>query len=53
MQIKKYHSGWIWTGDIMGFALIQFSGSPKFQGKINEKKIKNKTIIIFRASFEK
>lgn len=26
---KKYHSGWIWTGVIIGLAGIKLSGSPK------------------------
>ena len=30
--IKKYHSGWIWTGVTRGFAGIKFSGSPNTQG---------------------
>ena len=30
--IKKYHSGWIWTGVTKGFAGIKFSGSPKVHG---------------------
>jgi len=31
--IKKYHSGWIWTGVTRGLAGIKFSGSPNIQGK--------------------
>jgi len=31
--IKKYHSGWIWTGVTNGFAGIKFSGSPNIHGK--------------------
>lgn len=30
--IKKYHSGWMWTGVTNGLAGIKFSGSPKDQG---------------------
>jgi len=30
--IKKYHSGWIWTGVTRGFAGKKFSGSPSIQG---------------------
>lgn len=26
---KKYHSGLIWTGVIIGFAILKLSGSPK------------------------
>ena len=37
---KKYHSGWIWTGVTIGFASEKFSGSPKTQGSIKVKKVK-------------
>jgi hypothetical protein len=30
---RKYHSGWMWTGETIGFARAQFSGSPKLQGE--------------------
>ena len=30
--IRKYHSGWIWTGVTKELAGIKFSGSPKSQG---------------------
>ena len=42
--IKKYHSGWIWTGVTKGLAGIKFSGSPKSQGL--DKQIKLRAISI-------
>jgi hypothetical protein len=38
--MRKYHSGWMWTGVTRGLAGIKFSGSPKTQGA--KKQIKNK-----------
>lgn len=29
---KKYHSGWIWSGVFIGFALLKFSGSESKNG---------------------
>ena len=43
--IKKYHSGWIWTGVTRGLAGIKFSGSPKVQGKKKQININNIIII--------
>jgi len=43
--IKKYHSGWIWTGVTRGLAGIKFSGSPNIQGKKKQITIKSKIIV--------
>lgn len=37
---KKYHSGWIWGGVIMGFASMKFSGSLRRYGLIRTMDIK-------------
>ena len=29
---KKYHSGLIWVGVFIGFAILKLSGSPKWYG---------------------
>ena len=42
--IKKYHSGWIWTGVTRGLAGIKFSGSPKVHGKKKQITINNEII---------
>lgn len=44
--IKKYHSGWMWTGVTKGFAGIKFSGSPNVQGKKKQIIINNLIITI-------
>jgi len=43
--IKKYHSGWIWTGVTRGLAGIKFSGSPNIQGKKKQIIIKSKIMV--------
>jgi len=40
---RKYHSGWMWMGVTIGFAILKFSGSPKKLGFVAEKK--NKMVI--------
>lgn len=44
--IKKYHSGWMWTGVTNGLAGIKFSGSPNIQGKKKQIIIRKVLIII-------
>lgn len=44
--MRKYHSGWIWTGVTNGLAGIKFSGSPNAQGKKKQMIINNKIITI-------
>jgi len=44
--IKKYHSGWIWTGVTKGLAGIKFSGSPNIQGKKKQMTISKLDITI-------
>jgi hypothetical protein len=47
---KKYHSGWIWTGVVIGLAGLKFSGSPKIQGDFI---IKNKNKVKITAGANK
>jgi len=42
--IRKYHSGWIWTGVTRGFAGIKFSGSPSNQGLVKHSIRRKKNI---------
>lgn len=44
---KKYHSGWIWLGVIIGFAIIKLLWSFNIYGNINAK-IKNNHINIIK-----
>lgn len=44
---KRYHSGWMWAGVIIGLAIIEFSGSPMLYGIF--KTIRDRIVIIIRV----
>jgi len=52
---KKYHSGWMWMGVTIGFAIIKFSGSIRILGEIKQIKtmIINKILNPIRSLEEK
>jgi hypothetical protein len=43
---RKYHSGWMWMGVVIGLAIIEFSGSIKIFGvnKDIKRRVENKQI---------